>query len=302
MTEIGYYENLVNQILRLDRLRQIMAEISSPLIDVIKYEGVLNSELEKDIVVSDLHAQSVVKATRWEILGLPGMGKSSICKTVFQRAKGHFPVLVLPEAAEYAVKVKGLALIEFEPFLNIVYRQAEEFARKLAISNRDLVIIREPSIIQNEVYLIVQKGYQNDPGFRATLTEMARYVEEGLWDLQTSEKVSLKFIEQQERLLDLVRGPWWNGYAILTTGDPIVDVGLSIRRQQNADRDPRLMTNNLALLCGYSIGISKCVQILRERGSHMLTLDSEDRIDELSLKLINSILTMRGAVNSRNTP
>jgi hypothetical protein len=266
------------------------------------YEGVLNSELNQETVISGLQAQSVAKVTRWEILGLPGMGKSSICKAVFQEAKGHFPVLVLPEAADYAVKVKGLRLIEFEPFLNQVYEQAEEFAHNLAISRGDLVIIREPSLLQNEVYLIIQKGYQNDPSFRATLMEMAHYAEKGLWDLQTSVKISLKLMEHQERFLDLTRGPWLSAYASLTTGNPILDIGLSIRRQRNPDRDPRLMTDSLALLCGYSIGIRDCVHILRERDSYQLTLNPEDPIEALTLKLVKSILAMRGAMDARNAP
>lgn len=279
-----------------------MSDIPSPLRDVMIYEGVLNSAFDQETVISGLQTQSLAKVTRWEILGLPGMGKSSICKAVFQQAKGHFPLLVVPEAADYAVKVKGLALIEFEPFLNQVYEQAEEFARKLAISRGDLVIVREPSICQNEVYLIIQKGYQDDPGFRAALMEMAHYAEKGQWDLQTSEKISLKLMEHRERFLDLVRGPWLNAYAALTTGNPILDVGLSIRRQQNPDRDPRLMTDNLALLCGYSIGISECMHILRERDSYLLTLNPEDQVEALSLKLVKSILAMRGKVNARNTP
>ncbi len=277
-----------------------MFDVPFPLRDVMIYEGVLGSELDQDIPVSGLQARSLAKAIRWDIFGLPGMGKSSICKAALQQARGHFPILVLPEAADYAVKVKGFALVEFEPFLNQVYKQAEEFAHNLATSRSNLVIIREPSIIQNEVYLIVQRGYQSDPRFREVLAEVAYQAEKGLWNLQTAEEVSLLFTEHQERLLDLAQGPWLSAYAILTAGNPITDIDLSIRRQQNADRDPRLMTSNPALLCGYSIGINTCIHKLKERGAHILTLDPEDQVKVLTLKLIQAIAVMRHSISAQH--
>lgn len=256
------------------------------------YEGVLNSELIHDASIARAQVKPM-GVIRWGIFGLPGMGKSSLCRAMFQKAKGYFPLLIIPEAADYAVKVEGYALTEFEPFLNQVYEQAENLAHHFASSNDDVVIIREPSIIQNEVYLIVQRGYRQDSNFRGKLRDFADHAQMGMWDDRKADEISMIFLQHKERLLNLTRGPWLNAYAIFTTENPIRDLDLSIHRQQNLNRDPRLVTNDIALLCGYAIGISKCANILDENGFRMLALDPEGPIEALTLELLRETIAIR---------
>ena len=269
-----------------------MIDIPSPLKDVMTYQGVLDSDAIEAASLSG-GSTKVGRAVRWGILGLPGMGKTSLCKVFFQKMRNYFPIFIIPEAADYAVKVRGYALIEFEPFLNQVYEQAEALAHSLANSISDLVIAREPDIIQNEVYLIVQKAYKTDSSFRAKLRALAYDVQIGKWEYEMVDEISHIFKEHRERLLNLGNGPWLNAYAMFTTEDPIKDLALSIDRQHNPDRDPRLVTNDVALLCGYNIGINRCATDMKEHGFHILTLDPRNQVETLMHQLSTTTLAMR---------
>jgi len=268
----------------------LILQIPSPLKEVLEFEGVYDPELLAEIYKDIYKGLKNTQIIRWGVFGLPGMGKSTICKRVYFHLRRHVPIIYFPEAADYAVKVLGLPIIDFEPFLNKVYKQMEVLINELVLKMPGLIILKEPPNLQNEIYLLIQKSYTGIEHYRRILDKLASGVAHDYWDSKAVSSLS-SLITENRTLNNLeMKGPWLIEFAGLTTTNPLEDLSISLNRQSNPNRDPRLTTSNLALLCGYLVGINSLIKNIEQSGKMVMILNPNESIENLSLEMERLII------------
>jgi hypothetical protein len=199
---------------------------------------------------------------RWEVYGLPGLGKSTLARGLVDALGSQAHVLLLPEAVPYAVVVRGIALKDLEPFLDHANAQAEAVARAAADAvlrhpatappARPLVVVRDPAWLQNESYRFVLHALRDpaDPAAVA-LAQLGRAAAAGEWRDDLAQLVGRTLWGRHPALCTPPAGPWRLGHVLLTTSDALEDFRLSLARQRDGRRDPRLVTGAPEALAGY---------------------------------------------------
>lgn len=208
------------------------------------------------------HGMAVIRVLRWEVYGLPGLGKSTLARGLADALSSHAHVLLLPEAVPYAVVVRGIELNDLEPFLDQANEQAEAVASAAATAvlrhpaaastDRPLVVIRDPAWLQNESYRFVLHALRvpTDP-VAVALAQLGRAAAAGEWREDLAQLVGRTLWGRHPALRTPPAGQWRLGHVLLTTGDALEDFRLSLSRQRDGRRDPRLVTRAPEALAGY---------------------------------------------------
>lgn len=264
--------------------------IPSPLREVFAHEGASSpAEFGASQVGAGTSTESGgrTRCVRAELFGLPGLGKSTLVRALSTRFRNRGrPILVLPEAVPYAVQVRGIALVDLEPFLDAVNAQADDLARQMAgdavRAMASLVVARDPGHQQNESYRYVLHALR-DPsdGVAGALRALGRTASHGGWSEVLATEVGERLWDRHAALRAAPAGPWQIAHVVLTTGDPAHDFALSLRRQRNADRDPRLVTSDPVVLAGYLATLRYVENATRESSDvSMVVIDPTAPLNE----------------------
>ena len=225
------------------------------------------------------------RVLRWELFGLPGFGKSTLSRGLVDALSSHAHALLLPEAVPYAVVVRGIELKDLEPFLDDTNSQAEAVTRAAADAVlrhpataptvRPLVVIRDPAWLQNESYRFVLHALRDptDPAAVA-LAQLGRAAAAGEWREDLAQLVGRTLWGRHPALCTPPGGRWRLGHVLLTTGDAVEDFRLSLARQRDGRRDPRLVTDAPEALAGYLATLRFVERESRtETGAPLMQLD-----------------------------
>jgi hypothetical protein len=234
------------------------------------------------------------KARRIDVIGLPGLGKSSLLRRLFAKFGSlRFAVFAIPEAANYAVIKEGHTLDTMEVFLTGFYLNAERLATAAARAIPNLIVLREPSAVQNHAYLVMQRVLRKAPTVITELSsEYSRQVKLSLTYSRPVEwpqnlETALWSQVRESIVVTLANGePWCKRFVVLTTGHPERDLRLSLERQCQSDRDPRLATLDYPRLCSYLTAIRGIVDHLIQIDAAVLTVHPEHTSEKIELAMI----------------
>lgn len=257
--------------------------LPSPLAEVLNYEGYVSTNC-----ISQPSCTLNPNHFRFEFFGLPGMGKSTLCQGIVNKLKDDYCILYIPEAVNYAVEVLGIELTDAGEFIGKFNDQAEILAMKFVKSTPlPTIILKDPSIIQNQIYRYIQKCYVKDRHFTKILS---RFQSVQIKDITELSNEIWPFV--CERIIpyvnDLLLDPFRN-YIWITTQIPTIDIEISLVRQKNIDRNPKLVTSNLALLLGYLSSIQKVFDVLQDKNISIVKINPSNTIEVQSKAIVNLI-------------
>lgn len=244
------------------------------LLELQEYNGVVDIRLLKS-KPSSMHCAKTnpCDGLLVQLFGLPGSGKSTLFCRIFDflHAEG-LKIFAMPEAANFAVDRKGYSLNNMEKLLTPLYKRAEKEAIRLAYRIPGLITLREPAKTQNDAYLDIQQIIRERSESVKFIEHLANCFCSGTWEPLSATRL----ISELKRAV-VAENRWkWPGKRIfihLTTGVPLDDLFLSIDRQKNPDRDPRLCTTDPVYLCGYKAALELLNRHLSTKGHLIFTLN-----------------------------
>jgi hypothetical protein len=225
-----------------------------------------------------------LKADRIDLIGLPGLGKSTLIRYLFAKYSSlRLPVFAIPEAADYAITKMGYTLHNMEGFLSGFYDDAEELATTATRRVPKLIVLREPAGVQNSAYLVMQRPVRE---VSLLITELEReYRERGEWRHELERRL---WSETKDPILETLAdgGPWVRHFVVLTTRCPEEDLELSGKRQLGPGRDPRLATLDHFRLCAYLAAIRGIAEHLRRMGFAVMQSHPATPMEEIVSEII----------------
>lgn len=247
----------------------------SPLAEVIEYEGFFSDNVDLDVLSGTFNE-------RVDFFGIPGLGKTTLCKLMVSYLDKHHNVFYIPEAVNYAIEVLGMDLNSVGPFVGIFNEQAEKYVMRIVQNNqKSFFIIKDPSLVQNQIYRFVQKEITRNLEFRKIITDYVQSFENSTPEL-AKEKLAWTVVNQKIKpyIQEVANKPPYR-HIWITTGNLVEDIKLSLHRQGAPGRNPNLITSSKYLLSAYFICIKNSVEILGNSRHKIMIVDPSNSLQEL---------------------
>ena len=261
--------------------------LPSPLAEVLAYEGYISKNIF-DIRLSTKENENFSLFV--DFMGIPGLGKTTLCKSLVNTLKERICILYIPEAVNYAIEILEMNLQNVGSFIGTFNDQAEDLVSHLVKNTPKIVIIKDPSLIQNQVYRYIQKFYRQNQDFERLLYKFDQQLMEHNEFNESYSQLAWEMVET--KLNPYIKEIAENNsrrFVILTTGNSQEDIHLSIARQGDPNRNQNLSTTNRVLLCGYVISIIKIAKILAKSQKPLTIIDPRDSLLNSKEKLIRLI-------------